>query len=297
VQSNRIEHYFTKKDLPRKGGELDVDYYRVARRAAQGDKEALKKFFSFTGQLDGAGAEEHCGIVGKVIHIIGDDALADFLRGQPRANLSINDEVTYPFESAEYLRRHFPKCAKIFSRNEVTDWPSPNGRYAIHKVFSTEPDYHYSKVTRAEVIERATGKVLRDFTADDSGNGKDREGDILWAPDSNRFAFLAGNYPKTLTAIYQRSGEAFVKVDLPEIEAPSPADDPELKDMAFEGEYEPASMQWSKSNALTFEKSYFYKETNNSDSPRSIKRTYEITMTIGADGKVTHERKPIPKNE
>lgn len=118
VPSNCITRYFTKKDLPRKGGELGVDYYKVARSAAQGDSAALKKFFSFTGQLDGAGAEEHCGVVGTVIHIIGDDKLADFLRSQPQANLSINDEATYPFESAEYLRRHFPKTYKLLFPHE-----------------------------------------------------------------------------------------------------------------------------------------------------------------------------------
>lgn len=113
VQSNCIKHYFTMKDLPRKGGELGVEYYKVARRAAQGDTQSLKKFFGFTGQLDGAGAEEHCGVVGKVIHIIGDDGFAEFLRVHPEVQVSINDEVTYPFESAEYLRRHFPKTSKI----------------------------------------------------------------------------------------------------------------------------------------------------------------------------------------
>lgn len=113
VQSNCIKHYFTMKDLPGKGGELDVTYYKVARRAAQGDTAALKKFFSLTGHLDGAGAEEHCGVVGKVMHIMGDDRLAQFLRSQPGVSLSVNDEVTYPFESTEYLRRHFPRTYKI----------------------------------------------------------------------------------------------------------------------------------------------------------------------------------------
>jgi hypothetical protein len=51
IPSNRIKLYFTMKDLPRKGGELDAKYYKVARKAAQGDKGALKKLFSFS--LDG----------------------------------------------------------------------------------------------------------------------------------------------------------------------------------------------------------------------------------------------------
>jgi hypothetical protein len=41
-----------------------------SRKAIKG---ALKKLFSFS--LDGAAATEHCGVVGEVIHIIGDDRI------------------------------------------------------------------------------------------------------------------------------------------------------------------------------------------------------------------------------
>ncbi len=81
IPSNRIRLYFTVKDLPRKGGELGVEYYKVARRAARGDKEALRKFFGSDKILDGAAAEQADDVFGKVIHIMGDAALADFLQG------------------------------------------------------------------------------------------------------------------------------------------------------------------------------------------------------------------------
>jgi hypothetical protein len=68
---------------------------------------------------DGAGAETHfSSIVPVVIHLLGDDALAQFLREQPREfreNVSFGWglDTFYPFDPKEYFRRHFPKSAKL----------------------------------------------------------------------------------------------------------------------------------------------------------------------------------------
>ena len=114
----------------------------MAQRAVRGDAEAIRKFFRVGEFADGAGAEEHEGVFSVVVHLIGDDALAAFLRSQPigvqvSVRNSVDDgNVTYPFRSPGYWERHFPKTVKILFRREVTDWPSPDGRYAIHKKFS-----------------------------------------------------------------------------------------------------------------------------------------------------------------
>jgi hypothetical protein len=125
---SRIRLFYRKDDLPAKADEGDeiekqardhgVDYYQITRGALRGNLEARKKFFSVSDYADGAGAEEHWGVLGVVIHLIGDEALARFLGGQPVAyrksvRNSIADEVTYPFEPREYLQRHFPKTARI----------------------------------------------------------------------------------------------------------------------------------------------------------------------------------------
>ena len=44
-------------------------------------KHALRTFFGFGG--DGAAEEEHIGVMSVVIHLIGDEAFAKFLREQP----------------------------------------------------------------------------------------------------------------------------------------------------------------------------------------------------------------------
>jgi hypothetical protein len=123
---SRIKLYFTKDDLPgkpEKGDEIDeqaakqgVNYYEVTQAAARGDKKALKTFFSV--DTDGAAAEEHVGVTSVVIHLIGDDAFARFLRGRPRdfrKNLTFGWDlgVVYPFDTEEYFRQHFPKSGKL----------------------------------------------------------------------------------------------------------------------------------------------------------------------------------------
>jgi tetratricopeptide (TPR) repeat protein len=125
---SRIKRYYTEKDLPKgpedSGEEIDeqtrkrgVNYYEVTRAAAGGDKKALKTFFTL--DLDGAAAETHVtSIVEVVIHLVGDDTFAEFLREQPpefRQGISGGWELgTFsPFDPKEYFQQHFPKSAKI----------------------------------------------------------------------------------------------------------------------------------------------------------------------------------------
>ena len=122
---SRIKLYFTKDDLPGKsknGDEIDeqareqgVNYYDVTQAAVRGDQQALKTFLALS--ADGAAAEEHDGITCVVIHLIGDDAFAKFLREQGRKFREIvsfeGTDIVYPFETKEYFRQHLPKSARI----------------------------------------------------------------------------------------------------------------------------------------------------------------------------------------
>jgi hypothetical protein len=129
---SRIKRYYTEKDLPKgpedSGEEIDeqtrkqgVNYYEVARAAARGDKKALKTFFTLG--LDGAAAETHITSIEEVvIHLVGDDKFAEFLRTQPpkfRQNISPGWELgTFsPFDPQEYFQLHFPKSAKLLFRD------------------------------------------------------------------------------------------------------------------------------------------------------------------------------------
>jgi hypothetical protein len=84
--------------------------------AARGDKKALKRCFDVG--LTEQRQIKQIAITGVVIHLIGDDAFARFLREQPRnfrKQVSFGWElgIVYPFDTEEYFRQHSPQSAKI----------------------------------------------------------------------------------------------------------------------------------------------------------------------------------------
>lgn len=93
------------------------DYLAVARAAARGEPAAMRTYFAFHG--DGEAAEMHAFYEVVVIHILGDEKLAAFLRQQStdyrdRAREAWGlipglDMIGGPMEDGAYLRRHFPK--------------------------------------------------------------------------------------------------------------------------------------------------------------------------------------------
>ncbi len=302
IDAQRILLFFTNKDLPGKpepGDEIDqearhhgIDYYEVTQGAVRGDVEARKKFFEVSDYADGAGAEEHEGVLGVVLHLIGDDALAAFLQSQPvRVQVgvrnSIDDAVTWPFRSTGYLFHHFPKTWKIFFCREITDWASPDGQYAIHKIFSNEYTDEDSKVTRAELVDKASGKRVFDLTREDHGFGRDREGDVEWAPDSKGFLFSTSRTAhEQEMKLFYLLGKSFQKIELPQRDKPPTEPAPEIGNAAYDAEgYE--EIHWHRPGALICDKSYIYKKTGADGDASYLYRTYEMTMSIGADGKMT----------
>jgi hypothetical protein len=98
-----------------------LDYYPLARAAAKGEQVAMRTYFKFRG--DGAAAETHVGVLITVIHLLGDDKLAKVVSQQSaadrealRSNLELGLENTLPFEPKGYLKRNFPKTARMLSR-------------------------------------------------------------------------------------------------------------------------------------------------------------------------------------
>ena len=315
MDAQRILLFFTEDDLPPKSDKEDeideearkhgINYYEVTRGAVHGDVEARKKFFGVGKFADGAGAEEHDGVLCVVIHLIGDDALAEFLRTQAIAFQTsvrnfIDDNVTYPFRSTGYLLQHFPKTAKIFFRREIVDWLSPDGRYAIRKKFSNEFTDSDSEVIKAQLVEKKTGKVIVDLIREDVGVGLTKEGDVLWSPDSKHFAYSSTGPEEERLSIYRLSGAKFVKVNLPSPDAkiPDPTNDPELKEMNSSVEYaEPDPTRWAGPNIIAFRKHLVYQRNDKPDYANEIHRHYEISMTIGEDGKVSTGCKVIKEGE
>jgi hypothetical protein len=319
MQRSRIRFHFTEKDLPVREknpaarSEIEefakgrgLDYATVTRGAARGDAKALKQFFSMAKDVDCGAAESYAGMPAVVYHLLGDQKFAHFLQDQPLAfRIMVRNTIA---GDILYLRQHFPETTKTLFRLELVDWPSPDKRYAIRKVFSDEFNLSGSKVTRAEVIEQPSGRTVCDLTPDDIGTGADREGAILWSPDSKRFAYLssdlkqrAGNLFSTprpvpqrkQTAVYQLSGESFARVEVPCSEVPGRADDVELQSAILGHDYvEP--LRWSKPTVLVLEKHEYYENLKpmvigdtKFDTIHPFDRLYQISATISPDGKAT----------
>ena len=317
--------HYTEKDLPTHEkdpvGPSEIeefarrrgfDYAADTRRAAHGDTKTLKKFFELAHDADGAAAESIAGVPTVVYHLLGDEKFAKFLVARPLSyrmmvrNLIVGDGLTG--HASVYLSRYFPQTARVLFRREMIDWFSPNGLYAIRKVFTDELELKGSKVVRAELIEKNTGKVLCDLTPNDIGTGAEREGEALWSPDSKRVACLSsdlteqqGNLFSTprpaplrkQTAVYQLSGESFTRVDLALSEVPGREGDTELEHAILGHEYtEP--VRWPKPNVLVLNRHEYYQKMMPTkvdnltfDSIHDLARQYEITASIAQDGKAT----------
>jgi len=164
------------------------------------DKRALAQFFSFGEFMDGEAAEGYYPQAWELFHVVGDKNFSNFVRGLPlgdqvgvRATLiaGSSDEEFGNTADVDYLQRYFPETTKILFRGEIVDWTSPDGRYSIRKTFTDPFDLTESKVSHAELIEKATGQTVCDLSNADIGVGVAREGSVLWSPDSKRFAHVA----------------------------------------------------------------------------------------------------------
>ncbi|MEO6970411.1 MAG: hypothetical protein ABI217_05915 [Chthoniobacterales bacterium] len=292
-------------------------YARDTRRAARGDFKALKKFFEIAQGADGAAAESIAGVPTVVYHLLGDEKFAKFLGAQPVSyrmmvrNLILGDGRS----SAENLKfsRDFSESAPLLFAREIVAWFSPNDLYAIRKIFSDPFELRGSKVERAELIEKKTGQVLCDLTADDIGTGADREGDALWSPDSKRVACLSIDLPdqpghlfsnprppvqRKQTVVYQLVGDSFARVELSLGEGPGKASDPELQG-AVPGHIYTEPGRWQKPNVLVLQRHEYYGVKKpmtvggqTFDTIHDLGRWYQITATIQPGGKGTAIWKP-----
>jgi hypothetical protein len=325
MQLSSIRLHFTEQDLPSReedpAGESEIEqfargrglnYAAVTRRAARGDTKALKQFFSLAQDADGAAAESISGVPTVVYHLLGDEKFAKFLLAQPLPyrmmvrNRILSDGLIPP--ASVYLSRHFPQTVRILFQREMVDWFSPNDLYAIRKVFTDELELSGSKVVRAELVEKKTGRVLLDLTPDDIGTGAQREGEALWSPDSKRVACLSSDLTqqrgnlfstprpaphKKQTAVYQLSGDLFTRVELPLGEVPRRESDTELERAILGHEYiEP--IRWQKPNVLVLQRHEYYEKLKPTEigdvkfeSIHTLSRWYQITATIDPDVKAT----------
>jgi hypothetical protein len=284
-----------------------LDYSKVLRAASNGDKKALSQFFSLAEFMDGAAAEGYFPDASALFHLVGDKTFSNFVRGLPlgdqvgvRGTLigGMSEEEFANGADVDYLQRYFPETTKILFRGEIVDWTSPDGRYSIRKIFTDPLDLAESKVSHAELIEKATGQTVCDLTNADIGVGGGREGSVLWSPDSKRFAYVASDLShagnlfrtpapppqKTQTTVYQSSSKSFTKINLPLDQPPGKESDPEIRGAAMGHEFV-SPVRWADANTLILERhDYYEKLTLPSGSIHGFARLYEITVSFKDDG-------------
>jgi len=282
-----------------------INYYKTRARASEGDLKALAQFFSLAQFMDGAAAETYFPETWELFHVVGDKTFAKFLRSVPfadqvsaRGTLIAGLSLVMNLDYMDYLQHNFPETTKLLFPAEIVGWTSPDGRYSIRKIFENPLDLPNSKVSHAELIEKATGQVLCDLTDADIGVGSNREGSVLWSPDSKRFAYVASdlttagnvfhNPPlppqRVQTTVYQIAGKSFAKIDLPFGQPPGKESDPEIKGTVTVHEFV-SPVRWANDNTLILERhDYYEKLAPSSGSTHSITRLYEITVSFKQDG-------------
>lgn len=283
-----------------------LDYYKVLIAASNGDKKALAQFFSLAESMDGAAAEGYFPDASAVFHLVGDKTLSNFVSGLPvddQINVrgtvmgGLSEEEFANGADINYLQRYFPETTKLLFRGEIVDWTSPDGRYSIRKTFTDPLDLAESKVSHAELIEKATGQALCDLTNADIGFGGDREGTVLWSPDSKRFAYVASDLrsgrlfrkaaappQKTQTTVYQNSDKSFTKIDLPFDQPPGKENDPAMKGAVMGHEFV-TPVRWADANTLILERHDYYERLMPpAGSVHGFDRLYEITVSFKDDG-------------
>jgi uncharacterized delta-60 repeat protein len=287
--------------------EHGVDYYKTLVRASEGNLQALARILSLAQFMDGAAAEGYSPEMWELFHVVGDKTLAKFVRGLPLADQvgvrgtligGMSEEEFANGADVDYLQRYFPEMTKLLFRGEIVDWTSPDGRYSIGKTITDPLELSDSKVSHAELIEKATGQTVCDLTDADIGVGGGREGSVLWSPDSKRFAYVASDLTtsggilpgsplppqRTQTTVYQSSGNSFAKVNLPLDQPPGKESDPEIKGAVMGHEFV-SPVRWTNANTLILERhDYYEKLTPSAGYIHTFGHFYEITVSFKEDG-------------
>jgi hypothetical protein len=136
---------------------------------------------------------------------------------------------------------------------------SPDGQFAMLLTRDPNEEGH----VKIQLIEVTSRKVVLDLAL--SGHPHDEDCKILWAPDSQRFAFYEANQRGGDTTAYFRNGSGFTESWLPEL--PGCATATERKELQKYGvnkfiEADTTPKQWLKSGALVVMNAQGW-ETNN----------------------------------
>jgi hypothetical protein len=97
-----------------------INYFKLLSEASEGDLKAMAKFFSLYRYMDGGAAEGYYPETWALLHVVGDETFAKFLRAEPLQDRQrISGTFSEPGDTEPisdpkpYIKRHFPKTYAI----------------------------------------------------------------------------------------------------------------------------------------------------------------------------------------
>jgi hypothetical protein len=129
-------------------------------------------------------------------------------------NAMLLNEFLKERNTVQELKSAIQKQEVIF-RRDITDWPSPDARYAIRKKFSDEYTDPNSKVVKAELIEEKWQGDCRSY-ARTHRRRPAKGGEVMLVAGFETLPSFGED--EVRLSIFRSLGERFVKVDLPSVD-------------------------------------------------------------------------------
>ena len=165
--------------------------------------------------------------------------------------------------------------------NQTIDWPSPDGAFAFATSYADTPH-------TIDLIDKPSGKKLQHIDDEDLSAATWH---VLWAPDSRAFALMTRlGHPIQGVDVYVRDGEAFRRLDLPDLP------DADIPEDLKHGKKFPhvASDNWQEATQWTKDGSLVVTVTTMIDGDgRSITATRTVVLGFDHAGNAKIEKSTI----
>src|SRR5262245_2715282 len=163
-------------------------------------------------------------------------------------------------------------CALYFSAfacgalaGDLIKYRSPDGKFGM---LLTEADDQGVSIS---LIELGSRKVVLDLAS--TGHPYSEHSKLLWSPDSTRFAFFEDNRRGGSTTVYQRGGQAFEEISLPEI-----SDCTNKKNVGKEFGVGVEPKQWINATTLVLLATQEWDDADDPDKTHECKQTIRIVF-------------------
>lgn len=157
---------------------------------------------------------------------------------------------------------------------------SPDGRFGIRRTFADDDIDDSGRAEGIELVSIADGKSVLDLYDEYANRGST----VLWSPDSRRFAYAASSRRITEVAVYERAGDDFHAVELPDLDAFQPHSRKNEREGHF-NESTDDPKRWLGPNELVVHRTVSYQVEREEGDPQELSGEFEFTIRFDAKGK------------